>query len=146
MRISHYRNIPLLFLLLFTLTRANAVKAESPDDILIIANKSIDADTITLIDTKRIFLMQKKTLNGKFVTPINAKKNSPLRKQFAQKVLGKTIAEESSYWENQKVKSGQRPPASLSNTIRAIFSLKNGISYCYRKDFNSATAKILLVL
>ncbi|MBN2340370.1 MAG: hypothetical protein JXX29_00310 [Deltaproteobacteria bacterium] len=145
--IRHYLPAIVFSIVAFTLIlQSNAAEAERPDDILIIANKSIKTDSISLTDAKRIFLKQKTSLNGERITPIHAKSNSPLRKQFGEKVLGKSPSEEKSYWEDQKIKSGLRPPAELSNTMRAIFSLKNGISYCYRKDFTPGTAKILLVL
>lgn len=121
-------------------------KAERPDDIVVIANKSLSADSIGLSELKRIFLKQKTSLKGNHITPINAKPNSSLRVGFANRVLQMTSQEETGYWEDQKISKGTRPPAELSNTVKAIFSITNGISYCYRKDFNPAVAKILLIL
>jgi len=121
-------------------------QAEKPDDILIVANKSLKAGSISIADAKRIFLKEKADLNGERITPVNARSGSALRNAFAVKVLGMSGAEETGYWEDQKIKTGTHKPTELADTVKAVFSLKNGISYCYRKDFNPAVAKILLAL
>ncbi|MBN2716874.1 MAG: hypothetical protein JXX14_13565 [Deltaproteobacteria bacterium] len=128
------------------LFQGKSIQAESPDDILIIVHTSVKISSISLADVRRIFLKQKASLAGQTIIPINARKDSALRRQFTQKVFGKSSAEEQSYWEQQKIKSGLRPPNELSDTIRAIFSSKNAISYCYRKDYAAGVAKIILVL
>jgi hypothetical protein len=51
-----------------------------------------------------------------------------------------------SYWETQKVKNGLQPPMELSNTVKAVFSVKNSISYCFAEDYKKGAAKILLKL
>ena len=62
------------------------------------------------------------------------------------KVLGMDAAKETAYWQEQKIKKGHTPPPELSNTQKAVFSLKGSVSYCYRKDFKKGAAKVLLVL
>ncbi|MBN2801728.1 MAG: hypothetical protein JXR91_01405 [Deltaproteobacteria bacterium] len=122
------------------------VKADTPQDVLIIVNKSMNISSVNISDVKRVFLKEKTVLNGNKITPVNARNGSPLRKYFTEKVLGMSSSDESAYWEAQKIRTGVRQPTELSNTVKAVFSIKNGVSYCYRKDFNPAVAKIVLVI
>jgi len=126
---------------------ANSVaRAERPDDLLIIANNQVSVKSITTAELKRIYFKQVSQVGGSKVTPIHARKNSPLRAAFLQKVLGMSAAQEQSFWENEKIKSGAVEPSALDNTVRGVFSLKGSIGYCFRSDFKANTAKILLVL
>ena len=122
----------------------NSAKAQSPTGIVVIANKSFTANSLSQSEVKRIFQKTMQRYKGKKVVPIHARKSSPLRAAFTQKVLGMTLADEQSYWQNQMVRSGVTPPPELTNTLRAVYSSKTGVSYCYKKDFNPAVAKILL--
>ena len=69
-----------------------------------------------------------------------------LRNAFVQQAMTMNPAEEQKYWQDQKMKKGINPPSELSDTVRAVSSSPGAISYCYRKDFNPAMAKILLTL
>lgn len=119
--------------------------AESPSDILIIANSSLKASSISKAEAREIFLKTRNSLKGKKTTPVHAKMGSALRKAFAKKVLGLSPDDERQYWEKQKIMSGKTPPAEFSNTTRAVFKLRNSISYVYRKDYKDVT-KVLLVV
>jgi len=119
--------------------------AESPDDILIIANPSLSAVSISKAEAREIFLRTKTDFRGSRTTPIHASDGSVLRKTFSRKVLGMTEAEEKQYWEKVKIMEGKMPPASFSNTSKAVFKLKDSISYVFRKDYKNV-GKILLVI
>lgn len=118
----------------------------SPDDLLIIANKSLSTNRISVSDLRALFLKKKSTVGGDRIVPINTKDNTAARKAFRMKVLGMSGPEEADYWEDQKIKAGVTEPASFSNSVKAVFKVKGGISYCYRKDFKEGAAKILAVL
>lgn len=121
--------------------------AQSPDDILIIANKGVATDAISIEEVKAIFLKQRNNYkSGGRATPINARKGSALRKAFQEKVLGMDGTQETQYWQEQKIKKGIGAPVELSNTVRAVFSMRGGISYCYRKSYKEGTSKVLLTL
>ncbi len=119
--------------------------AESPDDLLIIANSSARAGSISKAEVRELFLKTRSSFRGSKTIPINAAMGSKLRKTFVQKVLGMSPAEEKQYWEKQKIMGGITPPASFSNTVRAVFKLRSGLSYVFRKDYKNV-GKILLVI
>ena len=135
--------LPVFCVLLFS---QMPVLAENPDDLVVIVNKNFKTCSLSLIDVKRMFKKEITTYRGTKVKPINAKKGSPLRNQFISKVLGMNEAAEQKYWQDMMVKKGLNPPSELSNTVRGVFSAPGAISYCFRKDFNPATAKIVLSL
>lgn len=120
--------------------------AESPDDIVIIANKTFNVSELSVVDVRRMFKKEITTWKGASVKPIHAPGGSLLRQSFVVRGLGMNEAAEQKYWQDMKVKKGTSPPFELSNTIRAVFSAPGAISYCFRKDFNPAVAKMLLVL
>jgi hypothetical protein len=124
---------------------SNNVQAES-DPVYIIANKSFKLSSISKSDLQRIFKKEKSRISGIRVIPINAKSDTKLRTSFLQKALNMTPSDEITYWEKQKVTKGIQPPSELSNTVKAVFSIKNGISYCFKSQYKSSAAKILLVL
>jgi len=121
--------------------------AEHPEDILVVANKTVPVDTITLPDLKQIFLKQRRQWAGsRKVVPINVKANDELRHRFRQALLKITKAEEDNYWEDQKIRNGLKEPPVFSNVLKAVFHLKGSIGYVYRKDFKEGVVKILTVI
>ena len=121
-------------------------QAESPDDLVIIVNKQFDASSLSLTDVKRIFKKEMTTYKGTTVKPINAKQGSALRNRFLSQVMGMNESAEQKYWQDMMVKKGMKAPSELSNTVRAVFSARGAISYCFRKDFSPAVSKIVLSL
>jgi hypothetical protein len=121
--------------------------AEGPEDILVIANKSVTDDYLKLEDLVSIFLKKRKSWrSGTKVVPINAKKGTAIREQFLNRLLDMTAEEEATYWEKQKITKGVEPPPEFSNNLKAVFHLKGGVTYVYRNEFPEGVAKILYVL
>ena len=119
-------------------------RATGSDTIYIIANNSIAAASLSTAEVRLIFQKEKTRLGGSAIMPIHARKDSTLRKDFAARVLNMSVQEEIGYWEAQKVQSGKQPPAELGDTVKAVFSMKAGISYCYASSYTPGIAKILL--
>lgn len=137
---------PFLLIVAGLMQQQTAAQAESPDDIVVIANRNLPVSTVSLVDVRRIFRKEITTYKGNRVQPIHAKTGSALRMHFVSRVLGMNDSGEQKYWQDMQVKKGIRPPIELSNTVRAVFSAPGAISYCFRKDFNPATAKILMTI
>ena len=122
-------------------------KADHPQDILIIVNKSAAEETLSISATRAIFLKKRIRLqDGTKAAVINDKPGTTLRKEFQEKVLDMTANKENIYWQEQKIKKGISPPAELRNRLKAVYKIKGAISYLYRKDFKSGVTKVLLVL
>lgn len=142
---THIRKLSFALIAAAALLGAPEARAESPDDILVIGNKALAVDSLTPADVKRLYLKETETVGGQNVLAINAK-DGPLRAAFRQKVLGMGKAEEEKFWQDAQVRSGKRKPKEFSKTLKAVFSVKKGISYCFRKDFKDGLAKVLLKL
>lgn len=138
---------PAMLVLLGILLLPIRAVAENAEDILIIANKAVAAKAITLNELKSIFLGRKAGLGreGK-VAPIHAKEGSKLRVDFQQRVLGMQPEEEKMYWEDQKIRTGAVKPTEFTRPLKAVFSLKRGVGYVFRKDFQEGVVQVLLVL
>jgi hypothetical protein len=134
--------VPMIAVALFE----SGARAADDDPVLIIANNSLPISSISLVEVKRVFRKEATTVNGVRVVPINASRNNPLRSAFVQKAFGATVQEDISNWEKLKVMSGLQPPTEMDNTLKAVFSVKNGISYCFKSEYRPGTAKILLTL
>ncbi len=122
-----------------------SAEAESPDDILVIANKAVKADSLSAADVRRLFLKESDQAGGAQVIVINSK-DAALRDAFRAKALKMSASEEEKYWQDQKVRSGLSKPSAFANSIKAVFSVKKGIGYCFRKDYKDGLAKIVLAL
>ncbi len=137
----------LLLLIAVLLLYPTAIVAESPDDILIIANKGVSAKSVTMDELRAMFLKKRKQWKqGGNVVPIHAKKGSPLRHQFQLRVLKMNPDEEDTYWNDQQVRHGLGPPPEFGYGLKAVFKLKGSVSYIYRKDFREGVVKVLAVV
>jgi ABC-type phosphate transport system substrate-binding protein len=118
-------------------------KAEGPNDLLIIANKSVSASSTDASEVKAVFLKSKTSIGGDQVFPLNAKSDSDLRAAFRKHVLKMSEEKEKGFWEDEKVKKGVEPPPEMAATLKAVFSKSGGVSYVFRKDYKDGTAKVL---
>ena len=118
-------------------------RAEGPNDLIIVANKSVSAGTADAAEIKAVFLKSKTSLGGDSVFPINAKSDSDLRAAFRKHVLKMSEDKEKGFWEDEKVKKGAEPPPEMAGTLKAVFSKPGGISYVFRKDYKDGTAKVI---
>lgn len=126
------------------LTQTNA---GSPDDILIVANVNVPVKEITQEEVRLIFLKYRTYWGGGVMAvPIHASDDSELRTAFTKQILNMTAEQETSYWEEQKIRNGFLPPAEFKNQLKAVFKLNGAISYVYRSQYKEGVAKILLVL
>lgn len=136
----------LLFIMLSMFTNA-ANSSESANDIVVFVNKSISIDSLTMSELKQIFLKKKtRWTGGRPIVIINPYGSSPVRKRFSDKVLGMTATDVASYWEKERIRSQVEPPVEMGNTAKAVFHLRNAISYAYRKDVPDGVVKIVLVV
>ena len=122
---------------------ASTARADSPNDLLVIVNKSVSAGNADPSEIRAIFLKTKTSLGGDSVFPINAKSDSNLRQAFRKLVLKMSGEKEAGYWQDEKVKRGVEPPPEMTATLKAVFSKSGGISYVFRKDFKEGTAKVV---
>jgi len=122
-------------------------RAESPNDLLIIANKAVKESNLTINTVRSIFLKRRSHWQGGGkIVAINDKKGTPLRTAFQDKVLDMSQRREEIYWEEQKIKKGVSAPPEMSSRLKAVFKVKGAISYVLRSEYKPGVAQILLVI
>ena len=131
--------------LLMTDSRTHADE-QSKETLYIITNRSVSIDDISVSDVVHIFKKDKTQIGGVKVFPFHASKNSPLRAAFLSKVMNMSLSDETRYWEIQKIQNGRSPPSEVRDTLKAVFTMKKGISYCFASQYKENIAKILLKL
>lgn len=114
--------------------------------LVIIANKHFGGDKVSKADVKHVFQKDVERLAGGKAMPIHAKKTSPLRKAFNQKVLGMSVSKEETYWQQKKVKSGKLPPKELANTVSAVSMVRGSIGYAFESDIKGKEDKVKVLL
>jgi ABC-type phosphate transport system substrate-binding protein len=125
-----------------------AVHAESPNDIMIVVNKKVPVDTLTIKELKNFFLKKQFFWSraGSDVRPINAKAGSDLRRLFLRRTFDWTETEEVEYWRTSKIQHGISKPVESSHTLKAVFSVEGSISYVFRSDYHKDVCKVVLIL
>ena len=125
---------------------AAPISAESPEDILVIANRALKAKSISDSELRDIFLKKKESWHtGLRALPVHSK-NAQLRNDFSQRLLQMNPSEEMRYWQQYQIKTGKPQPPSFGNTLKAVFSLKGAVSYIYRSQYREGVANVVLVL
>lgn len=145
---SFYRPVTALCALalaLLLLPRVSA--AESQQDILVVVNKGVGEQPVTLDELRAMFLKSRvKWADGKKVRPIHAFSTEQLRREFNAKVLRMSLEEETSYWEEKKIKQGVLKPPAHKDPLVPVGRDGGTVGYVYRKDFREGDYRILTVI
>jgi hypothetical protein len=124
--------------------------ADSPDDLLIVANLAVPEKSLSLDEVRLVFLKKKRVWsNGQNIIAYHDTAAS-LRHRFAVQVLGMTLGDEQRYWRDEAVRTALKAPREIETKdharLRAVFGKKGAISYVLRKDYLPEVAKILAVV
>jgi ABC-type phosphate transport system substrate-binding protein len=139
--------LPVIVVLAAWVMSSSPARANSPNDILIVANNAAGGGSLSISDVRDMFLKKRASWsNGAKIMPVNAPEGSSLRTAFRSKVLGMTSAAEQAYWQERKIKAGESVPPEFGDTLRAVFKMKGAIGYVLRSQFKEGTAKVLLVI
>lgn len=125
---------------------AKAAGPEHANDLVIIANRSIRAKSITLAVLRQLFTRRRLSWASARIVPIDAKPGTWERKAFRRRVLRMTRDEETRYWQDQRIQSGVSPPVEFRRVLKAVYKLKGAVGYVRRAKYRFGVAKILLVL
>lgn len=118
--------------------------SNNPDDLIIIVNKSVKVDRLSLDEVRNYFLMTKVSWPGGEKAIVLNTKDAKLRETFRRKVLSMNAAEEKRFWQDQMIRSGRQEPPQFGNILKAVFSLKGAIGYIYRKDLKGDIVTVAL--
>jgi ABC-type phosphate transport system substrate-binding protein len=126
---------------------AGAAAAESPNDILVIANNSVPVKSVTVAELQEFFLKDRVYWSGTTkAVPVNAPEGSALRTEFRKRVLQMTANAEKQFWQTRKIKVGVTEPPQFENSMKAVFKLAGAVGYVFRSQYKEGVAKVLLVL
>lgn len=125
-------------------TSISASGSTNPYDLLIVVNKSVETDHLTIYQVRDYFLKKRSGWpEGSKAIPVNAK-DKTLREAFRQRVLLMSTVEEQRYWQNQLVRSAKKAPPEFSNTLKAVFKLRGSLGYVFRKDYLKNVVNVVL--
>lgn len=145
---KHLKILPILNLvILIIICWVAPASADQPDDILVVANLKVPIDKIDIKELRAIYLKKKLYWKmGHDAIPVNSKFGTELRSEFQRRVLGMDPESELIYWERQKIQRALSPPPEFPQTQKAVFKLRNSVSYVFRKDYRANVSKVLLVI
>jgi hypothetical protein len=113
-------------LLLLVLSIDNAMAKE----LNVIVNKSASIDKLTAVDIRRIYLAKMTHLpSGDKIIPLDVSQDSDLYANFYKAVVGKGIAQISSYWSRMLFTGKGRPPEQILDRSRLIKSVEDDKKY-----------------
>ena len=140
------RTVLLVFVFLVFAFAPLPLSAGSSEEILIIANNSLQASRVSDGELRDIFLGKKSNWGtGLRAVPIHSN-NRALRDDFRTRLLQMNEAEETRYWQAYQIKTGKSQPASFGNTLKAVYKLKGAVSYIYKSQYKEGVAKVVAVL
>ena len=90
-------------------------------EIAVIVDASVTVDSVNLEQLERLYLDKPASIQASTqLTPVDQKKGSPLRREFAEKVLGKTEGELSRYWSRLMFSGKGQPPREYDGDVAVI--------------------------
>lgn len=120
---------------------------ERPDDLLVVVNKAASVDEVSRAEVAAIYAKRRTAWSdGGRAVPIHARAGTPERAAFVRRVLGMEPEEETTFWEREKIRSGERPPVEFADPLRAAFSLPAGVAYVFRANYRPGTVRVVLVV
>jgi ABC-type phosphate transport system substrate-binding protein len=119
---------------------------DSPEMIVVIANKNVGATKVTRDDLRPIFQTKKDTWpDGTPAKAFNLPDNNRSRQGFDAAVLGLDPDRVARYWIDRKIRGGERPPQTAPSSavmVKVIGKTAGGVGYVERAAVD-ATVKII---
>ena len=99
-----------------------SAKASAEEKMLIIANKNVPVEAMELEELNRIFMLKRQVWpDGSPVVPVNREASSPARREFTEKVLGRSMRAMANYWNQMQFKGFMPPVVQESDAAMAAF-------------------------
>jgi ABC-type phosphate transport system substrate-binding protein len=99
----------------------------------IIVHRDNPVSALTLPDLQRIFRKQTRMWpTGESVVPVDWDATSPVRADFSDKVMRRSVREMAEFWVQQNITQGLTPPTTLKSTravLRFVASVPGAIAY-----------------
>ncbi|MCU0662126.1 MAG: hypothetical protein MUC50_07340 [Myxococcota bacterium] len=126
----------------------SAARAQSPDDILVVVNKSVaKTQSVSMGELRAMYLKSRlKWADGQKVRPIHAFSDEKLRLAFNTLVLRMSLDEERAFWEEKKIKQGEVKPPAHKDPLVPVGRDTGSVGYVYRKNYREGDFRILTVI
>jgi hypothetical protein len=102
--------------------------------------------SLTIPDLQRIFRKQTRMWpNGESVVPVDWDATSPVREDFSQKVLRRSVREMAEFWVQQSITQGLTPPTTLRSTraiLRFVASVPGAVAYAPAAEVDGTVKKV----
>jgi ABC-type phosphate transport system substrate-binding protein len=99
----------------------------------IIVHRDNPVAALTLPELQRIFRKQTRMWpTGESVVPVDWDATSPVRADFSDKVMRRSVREMAEFWVQQNITQGLTPPTTLKSTravLRFVASVPGAIAY-----------------
>jgi ABC-type phosphate transport system substrate-binding protein len=112
----------------------------------IIVHRENPVTSLTIPDLQRIFRKQTRMWpNGESIVPVDWDATSPVREDFSQKVLRRSVREVAEFWVQQSITQGLTPPTTLKSAraiLRFVASVPGAIAYAPAHEVDATVKKI----
>ena len=109
-----------------------SVSTQAPSFVIIV-NKANPVKTMTLAELRRVFMKQSRMWShAEAMVPVDWDATSPIRQEFARRVLNRSVREMGDYWVQQSITQGLTPPSTQKSAravLRFVASVPGAISY-----------------
>ena len=124
---------------------ASAPAAPQPT-FRIIVHRDNPAVALTLPELQRIFRNQTRMWpTGESVVPVDWDATSPVRADFSDKVMRRSVREMAEFWVQQNITQGLTPPTTLKSTravLRFVASVPGAIAYAPADEVDDTVKRL----
>jgi ABC-type phosphate transport system substrate-binding protein len=127
------------------LVPASAPAAAQPT-FRIIVHRDNPVIALTLPDLQRIFRKQTRMWpTGESVVPVDWDATSPVRADFSDRVMRRSVREMAEFWVQQNITQGLTPPTTLKSTravLRFVASVPGAIAYAPADEVDDTVKRL----
>ena len=113
---------------------------------VVIVNTANPVKSLTLVELRRIFMKETRMwTHGESIVPVEWDATNPLRGEFSQRVLQRSVRDMADFWVQQGVTQGLTPPSTQRSSralLRFVASVTGAISYLPASDADDTVAVI----
>jgi len=113
---------------------------------VVILNKANPVKSLTLVELRRIFLKQTRMWpHGEAIVPVEWDATSPLRSEFSQLVMERSVRDMADFWVQQSITQGLAPPSTQRSSralLRFVASVPGAIAYIPAGDVDGTVSAL----
>lgn len=117
-------------------------------DIAVIVHPDNSINNVAQKDLMRLYLGKRSQLQGVEVTPADQASDMPIKKEFYQKVINKSLFQAKAYWSRMIFTGKGAPPTEFSSSSEIkqwVSQTLDGVGYIYSSEVDDSVKVVLLV-